>query len=400
MENSFAMKSSSSQKLDFPEANGAHRRRYKVLHLATYVVPHVGGVEHHMHTLCTALSEHMDVSELGGGGPRLRAAKHIIDGVSVTQLATPFTIRSATICPAVPSIIRSSKADLVHLHMPNPFGAAAYLSSGHRGPMIVTWHFDVVRQRVMNQVFKHLFNRVLDRASAIVTTSPNLVRSSERLRTRSERVRVIPYGIDYAALNKPCAPEVEELRRRYGQRILLGVGRLIYYKGWRYLLSAMPRIDATLLIVGEGPLREELERQVQAEGIAHKVHFLGELTQLAALYQACDVYVMPSIKGEAFGIVQIEAMSAGKPVVNTNLESGVPFVSRHDDSGFTVPPHDSEGLVKAINRLLEDPALRQRFGMRGKARVQSEFSIAAMKRATLKLYGEVLSDDSLADLAN
>jgi glycosyltransferase involved in cell wall biosynthesis len=397
MENSFAMKSSSPQTLEFPETNGAGRKRYKVLHLATYAVPHVGGVEHHMHTLCKALAEHMDVSELGGGGPRLRSAKQIIDGISVTQLATPFTIRSATICPEIPLAIWSSKADLVHLHMPNPFGAVAYLGSGHRGPMIVTWHFDVVRQRAMNQVFKHLFNRVLDRASAVVTTSPNLIRSSERLRTRSDRVRVIPYGIDYTSLSRPCGAEVEKLRQRYGQRILLGVGRLIYYKGWRYILSAMPRIDANLLIVGEGPLREELERQVQAEGIADKVHFLGELTDLAALYQACDVFVFPSIKGEAFGIVQIEAMAAGKPVVNTNLESGVPFVSRHEDSGLTVPPHDSESLVQAINRLLDDPALRQRFGMRGRTRVQSEFSIAAMKRATLKLYGEVLSDDSLAD---
>jgi len=398
MENSFAMNSSSLQKLEFPETIGACRRRYKVLHLATYAVPHVGGVEHHMHTLCKALAEHMDVSELGGGGPRLRSAKQTIDGVSVTQLATPFTIRSATICPEVRFVLRSSKADLLHLHMPNPFGAAAYLSSGHHGPMIVTWHFDVVRQRAMNQIFKHLFNRVLDRASAVVATSPNLVRSSERLRTRSDRVRVIPYGIDHTLLEKPCAAEVEEIRRRFGQKILLGVGRLIYYKGWRYLLSAMSRIDATLLIVGKGPLREELERQVQAEGIAHKVHFLGELTDLAALYHACDVFVLPSIRGEAFGIVQLEAMAAGKPVVNTSLESGVPFVSRHDDSGLTVPPYDSEGLVEAINRLLEDPALRHRFGMRGRTRVQSEFSVAAMKHSTLKLYGEVLSDDSLVSL--
>src|SRR5271163_3304506 len=159
MENSFAMNSPSLQKLEFPETIGACRRRYKVLHLATYAVPHVGGVEHHMHTLCKALAEHMDVSELGGGGPRLRSAKQTIDGVSVTQLATPFTIRSATICPEVRFVLRSSKADLLHLHMPNPFGAAAYLSSGHHGPMIVTWHFDVVRQRAMNQIFKHLFNR-------------------------------------------------------------------------------------------------------------------------------------------------------------------------------------------------------------------------------------------------
>jgi rhamnosyl/mannosyltransferase len=180
---------------------------------------------------------------------------------------------------------------------------------------------------------------------------------------------------------------------------VLGVGRLIYYKGFQYLVSAMKDVNAKLLIAGEGPLREELERQVEAEGTKDRVVLLGEKTpeQLIPFYQACDIFALSSVRGEAFGIVQLEAMAAGKPVVNTNLDSGVPFVSRDQESGFTVAPRDSKGLAEAINRLLDDEPLRLRYGREARLRVEREFSVPAMTQAVLKLYGEALSDPTLAD---
>jgi glycosyltransferase involved in cell wall biosynthesis len=378
------------------KTEGGGAKRYRVLHLATYTVPHVGGVEIHMHTLCKALSARFDVSEAGGGGRRFRSTRQILEGVPITQLATPLTLRSAPISPQIPLAIRASKADLVHLHMPNPFGAAAYLLSGHKGPLIVTWHFDVVRQRFLNELFKPLFKQVLSRALAVIATSPNIAKSSEMLQAFGDRVRVIPYGINhepYVRLNSEAAA----LRQRYGPKIVLGVGRLVYYKGWPYLLSAMSEVDATLVIIGDGPMRQELGRHAQAQGIAHRVHFLGEKSNVIPFYQACDVFALSSIRGEAFGLVQLEAMAAGKPVVNTNLQSGVPFVSRHGESGFTVPPHDSKALVTAINALLDNEPLRTRYGHAGRRRVQQEFSVQAMRNATVKLYAEGLSDHSLSE---
>jgi glycosyltransferase involved in cell wall biosynthesis len=380
--------------LGIAKPTGIAAKRYRILHLATYAVPHVGGVEIHMHTLCKALSATFDVSEAGGGGARFRSTRQIIEGVPVTRLATPLTLRSATICPEIPLAIRSSKADLVHLHMPNPFGAAAYLLSGHKGPLIVTWHFDVVRQRLLNKMFKPLFSRVLSRALAVISTSPNLAKSSEMLQAFSDRIRIIPYGIDHEPYGRRDS-KVAALRQLYGPKIVLGVGRLIYYKGWRYLISAMSKVDATLLIIGDGPLRQELEQQAQTLGIADRVHFLGELAHLIPFYQACDVFVLSSIRGEAFGLVQLEAMAAGKPVINTMLQSGVPFVSRHGESGYTVPPHDSKALAEAINALIDNEPLRERYGRAGRHRVQQEFSIRAMKNATIKLYAEGLSDNTL-----
>jgi len=385
------------QSLGGAKAAEAAARRYRVMHLATWAVPHVGGVEMHMHVLCKALSKQVDVREAGGGGPRFRSVHHVIDGFPVTQLATPLTLRSATICPGIPMAIRSSRADLVHLHMPNPFGAAAYLVSGHSGPLIITWHFDVVRQRLMKKLFTPLFKRILNRAWAIVATSPNIVRTSDMLQAFSDRVRVIPYGIDYEPYSRGRDSEVTAIRQQYGSRIVLGVGRLIYYKGFQYLISSMKEVNAKLLIAGEGPLREELERQVKTEGTKDRVEFLGEKTpeELIPFYQACDIFALSSVRGEAFGIVQLEAMAAGKPVVNTMLDSGVPFVSRDHESGYTVSPRDSRGLAEALNRLLKDEPLRLRYGREGRLRVQREFSVRAMTETTLRLYNEALSDTTL-----
>ncbi len=369
-------------------------KRYRVLHLATYAVPHVGGVEIHMHTLCKALAARFDVSEAGGGGPRFRSSRQIVEGVPLTRLATPLTLRSATICPQIPMAIRAGNPDLVHLHMPNPFGAAAFLLSGYKGSLIVTWHFDVVRQRLLNRLFTPLFNRVLSRAMAVIATSPNITKSSEMLQTFSDRVRVVPYGIDHEPYDRRDS-EAATIRQHFGPKIILGVGRLVYYKGWEYLIKAMSEVDASLLIVGDGPLRQELELQAKTQGIADRVHFIGERNHLIPFYQACDVFVLSSIRGEAFGLVQLEAMAAGKPVINTSLQSGVPFVSRDGESGCTVPPHDSKALAKAINSLLANEPLRNRYGRVGKRRVQQEFSVQAMTNSVIKLYAEALSDDTL-----
>jgi glycosyltransferase involved in cell wall biosynthesis len=365
----------------------------RVLHVANYAAPHIGGVELHMHTLCRELAKHLEVHEIGGGGPRFSSRGGLLDGVPVTRLATPLTLRSTSIAPTMPLAIRAKKADLVHLHFPNPFGAAAYILSRHRGPLVVTWHFEVVRQRWLNTISLPYVRRALQRSSAIVTTSPKVADAVAALQPFRDRLRVIPYGIDYECLEQHDHAAVRAIRDCYGPRIVLGVGRLIYYKGWEYLLDAMREVNAKLLIAGDGPLREAMERQIEREHLGDRVVLLGMKSpaQLTPLYQACEVFVLASTElSEAFGIVQLEAMAAGKPVINTMLDSGVPFVSRHGESGLTVAPRDSNALAAAINRMLEDPVLRQSYGQAGRRRVQRDFSVKRMTSDTLELYGEVL----------
>jgi glycosyltransferase involved in cell wall biosynthesis len=139
----------------------------------------------------------------------------------------------------------------------------------------------------------------------------------------------------------------------YGERIVLGVGRLIYYKGFEHLVRAMGDVQATALIAGDGPLSGALAAEATRLGVADRVVLLGRVNEadLKACYHACDVFALPSIeRSEAFGIVQLEAMACGRPVVNTRLDSAVPHVSLDGLTGLTVPPGDPAALAAACAR--------------------------------------------------
>jgi rhamnosyl/mannosyltransferase len=173
---------------------------------------------------------------------------------------------------------------------------------------------------------------------------------------------------------------------------VLFVGRLVYYKGVEYLIKAMKEVDAELLLIGDGKLRAELTALTNEMGLAHKVHFLGEISdeELPEYYHACDVFVLPSISpAEGFGLVQIEAQACGKPVVSTSLPTGVPFVNLHEKTGLIVPPKNSKALAEAINKLLGSSNVRKEYESRALERAQ-QFRAELMVRRVFQLYEELL----------
>ncbi|HLH76662.1 MAG TPA: glycosyltransferase [Candidatus Binataceae bacterium] len=367
----------------------------RVLQLGKYFAPHRGGIETHLELLSFGLARSCEVRVMVAGGGRLSMQTDFFGGLQVDRLATPLTLAATPVCPGMARAIRAARPDLVHLHFPNPMAAWGYLAARISTPLIVTWHSDVVRQRLLDTMMRPLINTVLARASAIIATSPDYLESSPVLSSRRSRVRVIPYGIALEELAPPPAAAVAEIRQRYRLPLVLGVGRLVYYKGWEYLIAAMRQVNATLLIVGDGPLRPALQRQVVEAGLSRRVFFIGELDrrQITPYYHACEVFALASVaRSEAFAIVQLEAMAAERPVVNTALATGVPFVSPHGVSGLTVAPRDAGALAGAINRLLADPAARARCGRAGAQRVAQLFSRERMVAQTLSLYDELLGE--------
>jgi glycosyltransferase involved in cell wall biosynthesis len=371
----------------------AGSKRPSVLHVGKFYAPHVGGIETHLETLCRGLTESMEVRVLVAND-RGGDEEAILDGVKVSRHAIRFNLAGAPICPSMVKEIRRANADIVHVHVPNPAGILAVMASGFRGRLITTWHSDTVRQRRLAQMFSPIQRRYLGNCDAIIATSPNYVESSLDLANFRDRCHVIPYGIEVEGLHRPDLASVNAIHGRYPGPLLLTVGRLVYYKGFEYLVSAMKGIAATLLIVGDGPLRASLERQAAMEGVADRVRFIGEMQprDIIPYYHACDIFVLASIaRSEAFGIVQLEAMACGKPVVNTRLGSGVPFASLDGVTGLTVEPCNVEALERAINRLLEDGELRARFGEAAQKRVDAEFSSSSMLKRTRDLYQELLA---------
>jgi rhamnosyl/mannosyltransferase len=173
---------------------------------------------------------------------------------------------------------------------------------------------------------------------------------------------------------------------------VLFVGRLVPYKGVDVLLRALPGLDADAVIVGSGPLEGDLRRLADRLGVACRTHFLGEVAdeELLALYHASDVVVLPSVaSNEAFGVVQLEAMACDKPVVSTDLPTGVPWVNRDGETGLVVPPGDADALHAALARLVEDPRLRQKLGRQGGRRLHDEFTVERMVERVVRLYGRL-----------
>jgi len=221
------------------------------------------------------------------------------------------------------------------------------------------------------------------------------VTHSAMLQEFREKCEVIHYGInlDRFKKNGTISTRIEEIRNTYGKKIVLFVGRLVYYKGLDRLIDAMRGLDAVLLIIGTGPLEKGLRQKADSAGLAGRTVFLRETgdEELAAYYHACDVFCLPSIeRSEAFGIVQLEAMACGKPVVSTNLPSGVPYVNRDGVTGLTVEPGDTAALHGALRRLLEDEDTALVFGAAGRERVRKEFTEEQMIDKYFNLYQKIL----------
>jgi len=376
-----------------------HTERMRVLHIGKYYLPYRGGIESHLHALCRELTKSITVNVIVANETR-RLMLTEINEVKVRRLPRLFNLSATPVCPTMPGEIRRTAADIIHLHLPNPFAVFAYLASGHHGRLVITWHSDIVRQKTVARMLGPLDDVLMRRASAIIATSPNYVDSSPILSRNRDRSRVIPFGIDADAFRPRDAEIAVKIRRRYGERIVLAVGRMVYYKGFEYLIRAMASVRGHLLLVGEGPLQAKLERVAFEVGVRDRITFLGRVSQEEVLgyYNAADVFVMPSVaRSEAFGIAQLEAMACGKPVINTQLRSGVPFVSRDGVTGITVAPADSSELAAAINRLLDDPGLRHQYGAAGARRVRQEFSIPTMVDRTLQLYREVIANGRVCD---
>jgi rhamnosyl/mannosyltransferase len=275
-------------------------------------------------------------------------------------------------------------------------GDLAYLLSGVRAPLVLTYHADIVRQRTLLPFYRPVLLRLFSRVQRIIATSPDYIASSSFLARYRLRCTVIPFGVDLKALllRDGEAAAVHRLRSEHGSRLILFVGVLRYYKGLDVLLRAMSKVDGYLMVVGRGSERKALEAMADHLGVSGRVSFLGEISEsgLRILLHACEVFTMPSIdRCEAFGIAQLEAMACGKPAVSSDLPTGVRFVNQDKVTGILVPPGDPETLADALNLLLDDPGLRARYGCTARERIEREFTAERMIARTLNVYREVLA---------
>ena len=370
--------------------------RVNILHLYKDYFPVLGGIENHLRILAEGQAARghsvtvLVTSRTGQTHVDERAGVRIIfAGQLATVASTPLSL-------ALPLRLRRERPDIAHLHFPYPLGDLAQTVFGRARRTVISYHSDIVRQKRLLRLYAPLLRRSLARADGILAASPRYVETSPFLAPLAARCTIIPYGIEAERFAAADPAQVELLRAQYGPRIILFVGQLRYYKGLEYLLAAMRQVEARLLVAGgDDPRRRaELEALARSLGTAERVSFLGQPDDdaLPALYQACDVFTLPaSERSEAFGLVQLEAMAAGRPVVSCDVGTGVAWVNQDGLTGLVTPPRDAQKLAEALNRLLADPGLRARMGAAGQERVRQNFGQGQMLEQIEAFYGRVLN---------
>ncbi|AIR62963.1 glycosyl transferase family 1 [Cedecea neteri] len=279
--------------------------------------------------------------------------------------------------------------DVIHVHLPNPLAVLALFLFPPKGKIILHWHSDIVKQKKLLMFFYPLQKWILDRCEKIIVTSPIYGQSSPTLQHYQNKITCIPIGVDTQCM--PLNEKLEhDIRERYkNKKIVFSLGRLVYYKGMEYLIDAARALpqDYVILIGGTGPLIDTLKDKVTKENLSSKVILLGSInySDLASYYKACDVFCLPSIhESEAFGVVQLEAMSFSKPLVSTSIpRSGVAWVNQHNETGIVVKPNDAQALAKGIVTVIER---HQEYSEGAKARFDTMFTKELMVKNIINLY--------------
>ena len=285
----------------------------------------------------------------------------------------------------------AKEADVIHYQFPFPFMDVVHFATQVKKPTIVSYQSDIIRQKNLLKVYTPLRNKFLTSIDRIVTTSPNYLVTSDVLKSYSDKVSVIPIGLDKATYPAPTEEKLKYWKAQLSGRFFLFVGVLRYYKGLHILLEAAQGTDYPIVIVGAGPIEAELKIQAAQLGLIN-IHFFGFLANedKFALLTLCYGVVFPShLRSEAFGISLLEGAIFGKPMISSEIGTGTTFINISDETGLVVPPSDPLALRQAMRYLWEHPEHAAEMGRNAEARYWKYFTAEDMVTAYAKLYREL-----------
>ena len=368
----------------------------KVLQVGRFYPLPLGGVEQVIRNIYEGLNVAGMNCDVLSYSKTFRSSVETSSAGTIYRSASLGCFSSTWLAPLLPWHLKRLAGNyaVIHLHHPDPMSALTFFLLRPKVKLVIHWHCNIVRQKIGRLLISPLIYWLLKRADAVVVTTPNYKRTRHLMRW-CDKVHVIPIGIDDEDLSADDE-QTQAIRAMYANRfVVLAVGRLIYYKGFEYLIKAARALDEQImiLIAGEGRDRNKLEGLIKKMQVQDRVKLLGYLdeTDLACYYQACDLFCLSSVaNSEAFGIVQLEAMKFGKAIVSTVIpESGVSWVNADQISGINVQAKDSAALARAISLLHQQPALRKRMGERGRQRFHDMFSRERMCRSLIRLYESI-----------
>ena len=284
-------------------------------------------------------------------------------------------------------------ADVIHYHFPWPFLDVVHFVTRVSKPTVITYHSDILRQRTLLKLYNPLMMRFLGSVDRIVATSPNYLATSDILGKFPEKTSIIPIGLDRSTYPEPTSKLLADWRGRIGDRFFLFVGMLRYYKGLHILLDAIRGTGLPIVIVGSGPMEQELRKHSARLNLAN-VHFLGIVSDedKVAIIKLCFAFVFPSnLRSEAFGVSLLEGAMFGKPLISSEIGTGTTFVNVQGETGIVVPPSDADALRRAMIYLVENPIEAKRMGENAELRYQRFFRAEQMVSGYIELYHRLLT---------
>lgn len=369
----------------------------RILHISKYYYPYMGGVEN----ICKYIVDNTSVHQTAVlcFSEKKKCSVNNVDGITVYRVGSWINVARQALSPLYFTMLRKTlkefKPDVIQFHWANPFPAAVLLTMIPKDvQLVVHWHMDIINQSKLYHFIKPIEKALLKRASIIVVTSPQYKEGSMPLQQFIEKVRIVPNAMDEKTFVKRSGDEgkIVELKKKYNQKkIVLFVGRHIEYKGLFYLLKAekIVKSDCVFVIAGSGPLTEKLKAECSSE----RVYFVGRLNDdnLRLFYYASSLFAFPSItKNEAFGVALAEAMYCYTPAVTFTISgSGVNWVNLDGETGIECPNRDVEAFAAAIDKLLSDEELAEKYAMAGHKRVVENFTISKMMVKMNEVYDEL-----------
>lgn len=367
----------------------------RVLHFyRTFFPDTMGGVEQVINQIARGANNLGVKTEVLSLTPDRMARTIEIDGYLVHRARLDLQIASTGFSASV--FWRFSQlakeADVIHYHFPWPFMDLVHFVVRAKKPTVVTYHSDIVRQKHLLKLYRPLKRRFLASVDRIVATSPNYLATSDVLEKFSGKVSVIPIGLDKESYPKPMPDRLARWRKQLGPKFFLFVGVLRYYKGLHILLEAAQGTNYPIVIVGAGPVEQELKARAAQLGLRN-ISFLGHLPDedKVALLTLCHGVVFPShLRSEAFGLSLLEGAMYGKPMISCEIGTGTTFINIGDETGLVVPPSDPGALRQAMRSLWENADEAAQMGQRAEARYWKYFTAEQMVKSYVDLYRDLV----------
>ena len=283
-------------------------------------------------------------------------------------------------------------ANIVHYHFPWPFADLMHLATKVRRPSVVTYHSDIVRQRLLGSIYSPLMNHFLGSMDRIIATSQNYADSSDILKAYPEKISVIPLGIDESSYPNADQEDLERVEQVFGRDFFLFIGVWRYYKGLQFLLEALQDAPYKAVIVGTGPKEQQLKNMARKLGLTNVTFpgYVDDQTKIALL-KLSRAFVLPShLRAEAFGVTLLESAMAGKPMISTEVGTGTSYINLDRETGLVVNPGDPQALRNAMDYLHSEPEESARLGRNARSRFDRQFTGELMAQSYKAVYQDLL----------